>query len=65
MTQSELNRMVAQATGESITTISGRGFVPLSKIPFEREPQTVDRDYSDHQRGVALQPRRKRTPRVV
>ena len=65
MTQSELNRMVAQATGESITIISSRGFVPLMGIPYEREPRTVDWDHSDHQRGVWLQPRRKRIPLVV
>ena len=41
MTQSELNRMVAQATGESISIISGRGFVPLTPIPYEGEPQTA------------------------
>ena len=65
MTQSELNRMVAQATGENISTISGRGFVLLTPIPFEREPQTVDCDAPDHQWSISLQSRRKRAPQIV
>ena len=65
MTQSELNRMVAQATGENISTISGMGFVPLTPIPFERESRTVDWDAPDQQRCTSLQSQRKRTPRVV
>jgi len=32
MTQSELNRMVAQATGETISTVSAMGFVPLTPL---------------------------------
>ena len=65
MTQSELNRAVAQATGESVSAVSAMGFVPLTPIPYEREPRTVDWDAPDRQRGISLQPRRKRTPRVV
>ena len=65
MTQSELNRMVAQATGETITTISGRGFLPFAGIPYEREPRTVDWDAPDHHRSISLQSRCKRTPRVA
>ena len=65
MTQSELNRMVARATGENITTISGMGFVPLTPVPYEREPRTVDWDDADQQNGASLQSRRKRTPWVV
>ena len=44
MTQSELNREVATATGESVQTIAGLGFVPLTHIPFERdrEPLVVE-----------------------
>ena len=54
MTQSELNREVAHATGESLRTISQLGFVPLSPVPFERdrEPLTVDWDEADAQRAV-------------
>ena len=65
MTQNELNQLIAQATGESITTICQRGFVPLSSIPYEREPRTVDWADADSQRGLLLQSRRKRAPRVV
>lgn len=46
MTQAELNREVARATGESIRTIGSRGFVPLTAQPYERdrEPLVVDWD---------------------
>ena len=37
MTQSELNREVALATGESVSTIRQLGFVPLTRGPYERE----------------------------
>ena len=54
MTQSELNREVATATGESVQTIAGLGFVPLTHIPFERdrEPLTVDWDDLESNRDV-------------
>ena len=42
MTQHELNQQVAQATGESLRTIDGLGFVPLTHIPFERESPDVE-----------------------
>lgn len=46
MTQSELNREVALATGEDLTTIAHLGFVPLTPVPYERdrEPLVVDWD---------------------
>ena len=50
MTQRELNREVAQATGESVATIDQLGFVPLTHAPVEREPLTVDWDEVDEQR---------------
>ena len=65
MTQTELNQMVAQATGETISTVSGMGFVPLTPVPYEREPRTVDWDNADQQHGISLQSRRRRSPRVV
>ena len=65
MTQNELNRAVARATGESVAVISGMGFVPLSSIPYERDPKVVDWDRVDQSRWVSFQPRRKRTPLVV
>ena len=53
MTQAELDRAVAAATGESVNTISQRGFVLLTPSPIEREPLVVDWDELDTSR-VAL-----------
>ena len=46
MTQAELNREVASATGENVTTVAQMGFVPLTAIPYERdrEPLVLDWD---------------------
>jgi len=46
MTQADLNREVAEATGESVGTISHIGFVPLTRHPVEveREPLVLDWD---------------------
>ena len=54
MTQAELDREVARATGESMRTISSLGFVPLTVRPMERdrEPLTVDWDEVDRRRDV-------------
>jgi hypothetical protein len=60
MTQNELNRAVARATGESVSLISSMGFVPLSDTPHERERQTVDWDKTQQNRRVSLQSRRRR-----
>ncbi len=60
MTQNELNRAVARATGESVSLISSMGFVPLTDAPQEYEPQTVDWDETQQSRRISLYPRRKR-----
>lgn len=54
MTQAQLNREVAAATGESVKTIADLGFVPLMPIPQERdrEPLVVDWDELDSRRQV-------------
>ncbi len=54
MRQAEMNREVAAATGESVSTISKMGFVPLTPVPYERdrEPLTVDWDDLADQRAV-------------
>ena len=65
MTQAELNREIAKKTGETVSTISALGFIPLTGQPFEREPQTVDWDDLDAERNVAVMPQRTRTPVVV
>ncbi len=54
MTQAELNREIAIATGESCNTIAQLGFSPLWPKPYERdrEPLTVDWDVIDASREV-------------
>jgi hypothetical protein len=56
MTQRELNRNVAAATGESVREIARRGFIPLSSIPVEREPEDLilDWDAFELERNVSL-----------
>lgn len=60
MTQRDLNRSVARATGEDISTIAGMGFVPLTPFPVEHEPTFVDWDELDADRGISLLPQRSR-----
>ena len=54
MTQAEMNREVASATGESVSTISKMGFSPLMPVPYERdrEPLVVDWDQLEQGRAV-------------
>ena len=54
MTQAELNREVAAATGETVRTIADLGFVPLTPVPQERdrEPLVMDWDELESQRDV-------------
>lgn len=56
MTQRELNRAVACATGESVSEIASRGFVELTEVPFEREDQYIDWDQIDLDRNTAVIP---------
>ena len=56
MSQAELNRQVARATGESVRTIAQQGFVPLTLKPVEREPLTVDWDVAQAERHVEFFP---------
>jgi hypothetical protein len=60
MTQRELNRKVARATGESVEMIERRGFGLLGPLPVERDPLVIDWDEHDDLRRVALVPRRGR-----
>ncbi len=62
MTQNDLNRAVAQATGETVSTIAAMGFVPLIRVPAEREPFVVDWDELDQRRVSLLPERRRREP---
>ena len=61
MTQRDLNRAVARATGESLLTIARLGFVPLGNTPVEREPLVVDWDSRDAGH-VSYLPQRCRGP---
>ena len=54
MTQAELNRAVAAATGETVKTIAEMGFVPLTPTPIEQDPLVVDWDELDAQRVSVL-----------
>ncbi len=65
MTQNELNRAVARATGESVSVISSMGFVPLTSLPQEHEPRTVDWDDAEQTRRICFEPRRKRSAFVA
>jgi len=61
MTQRELERELAHATGESLATIRSRGFSIVE--PPELEPLTVDWDAiypTDRVRFVPRRPRRSR-----
>ena len=54
MTQAELNREIAAATGETMTTVRHLGFVPLTPVPYERDrdPLVVDWDQVEQSRAV-------------
>jgi hypothetical protein len=52
MTQRELNRAVARATGEDVEFIDHLGFGPLTVGPVERDPGFVDWDELDADRGL-------------
>jgi hypothetical protein len=60
MTQNDLNRAVARATGETVSTIAAMGFMPLADIPAEPEPLVVDWDQRDGQRTSLFPQRRRR-----
>ena len=54
MNQRDLNRAIANATGETVSEIASRGFVPLTSIPIEREESYIDWDDFDLERNVAV-----------
>jgi hypothetical protein len=59
MTQNDLNRAVAHSTGETVTEISRRGFVPLDDLAADDGPP-IDWDTLEAGRNVTTYPRRKR-----
>jgi hypothetical protein len=65
MTQADLIRAVARATGETVGTIAEMGFVPLTANPIDREPLVVDWDDLDVRRHASVFPQRKRREPVA
>lgn len=65
MSQHDLNREISRATGESINTIAGMGFVELRRIPFERERRTKGLEEHDPEHNVAVIQRHHRRDRAV
>ena len=47
MTQADLNRAVAAATGETVEMISRHGFGYIESPPLERDPLVFDWDDQD------------------
>jgi hypothetical protein len=47
MTQADLNRAVAAATGETVETIDCQGFGIIEMPPLERDPLIFDWDDED------------------
>jgi hypothetical protein len=47
MTQADLNRAVAAATGETVETIARQGFEFVEVPPVERDPLIFDWDSED------------------
>lgn len=60
MTQRDLDRSVAHTTGETVTEISRRGFVPLEDLARDCDDPPVDWDELEARRFVNLIPQRKR-----
>ena len=65
MSQRDLNRAIARATGEDLSMIAGMGFVELTPFPIEREPLMVDWDEHDLDHNVAIIPQRRRRSAVA
>ena len=61
MTQAELNRAVAKATGESVGEIARRGFVLLTPTPVEEELLVADWDEIQAERIVPIFEQRSRS----
>ena len=59
MKQQDINRGVAQTTGETVSEISHRGFVPLEDLDREVEPP-IDWDELEARRFVNMVRQRKR-----
>lgn len=60
MTQAELNRAVAHATGEAVDTISRHGFSVIDPASLEREPLVIDWDDQEPPRYALVRRRLRR-----
>lgn len=65
MTQRDLNRAVARATGESVDTIEQMGFGPLDEPAGDRGPNTIDWDADDDARLAVQSVRRRRLTAIA
>lgn len=65
MTQRDLNRAVARATGESVDMIERMGFGPLEDSNGDQEPNTIDWDAHDDARLAVGAVRRRRLAAAV
>ena len=65
MSERELYRQVARATGESVNMISSMGFVLDHSHEAEPAPQVIDWDELQSHRRVPLIPQRQRRAAVV
>jgi hypothetical protein len=65
MTQRDLNRAVARATGESVDTIEHMGFGPLDDSVGDVGPNMIDWDADDDARLAVRSVRRRRLTSVA
>ena len=65
MTQRELYRAVARATGESLATVTRMGFGRVRTIIEEREPLVLDWDKVDIERTGLFPPRPQRPAAIA
>ena len=65
MTQRDLNRAVASATGETVDTIERMGFGPLTEAADEPDPRMMDWDEEDDSRLVLNGVQRRRLSAVA
>jgi hypothetical protein len=59
MNQRELYRQISRATGESMQTIAGMGFVLEQNLEPEPQPQTIDWDEHDAASRLRFVPQRR------
>ena len=65
MNQRELYRQVSRATGDSMQTIAGMGFVLDRTADPEPEPQTIDWDDHDAASRLRFVPQRRHAAAVA